>query len=165
MSLSQLVKNGTFDTDTIWNKSAGAVIANGKLTVTVTAGGYQRVLQLFDYVPGAMYRLTATVNGPASNQIRFRDYSNDSGGLKISNGTISLIGQDQKAELIWTANTFSDRIVVERQTTSGDYSFTVDNLIVSKLTPFNDIIKPADVPTTIFNNPIRTFSGEEPCLV
>jgi len=161
MALSQIVKNGTFDTDSIWIKTSGAVIANGELTVTVTGGSYQYALQLLDYIDGAGYEMTATVNGTAGSQIRFRDAVDDSGGLTIATGTITFSGSPQEVKLSWTANSNSTRINMERHS-GGDYSWTIDNIRIAKKTPFNDIIKPADVPTPIFNDIIRTYAGEEP---
>jgi hypothetical protein len=154
---AQLVTNGTFDVDQYWTKSAGATISNGKLNVAVTGGGYQNAFQLIDYVDGAQYRMTAIVNGTSGKQMRFTDL----GGLTVALGTITMTGADQNVELVWTATSSSARINIERQS-SGDYSWTVDNIIISKLSPFNDIIKPADVPTPIFNDIIRTYAGEEP---
>lgn len=158
MALSQLVTNGTFDVDSNWIKGSGAVIANGIMTVTVTGGGYQFAYQNLTYQSGATYRLTAIVNGPSGNQMRFRDMAGDSGGLPTASGTITMTGANQEVELIFTANANSSRIMMERGTASGDYSFTVDNVRIAKQTPFNDIIKPADVPTPIFNDIIRTFA-------
>jgi len=162
MSFSQIVTNGTFSSNSDWTNTAGAVIANGKLTVTVTGGGFERSQQTVVYHPGSIYKLTATVNGTAGKRARFRDALSDSGGLKIANGIVTFTGSDQKVELIWTTNANSTKVNIERQDTSGDYSFTVDNIIVSRFSPFNDIIKPADVPTPIFNDIIRTYAGEEP---
>ena len=164
---SQLVTNGNFVLDDYWTMVNGAAIANGVLSLVVTAGSNANARQDIGFVSGQKYRLTATVNGPNTRQIKFRDAASTNGGLPgadLTNGRVTCNGSDQNIEFVFTANDNSNLLLIGRQST-GDYTATIDNVRVQKLSPFNDIIKPADVPTTIFNNPIRTFSGEEPCLV
>ena len=142
---SQLVTNGTFVVDNYWTMVNGAAIANGVLSLVVTAGSNANARQDIGFVSGQKYRLTATVNGPNTRQIKFRDAASTNGGLPgadLTNGRVTCNGSDQNIEFVFTANDNS----------------TIDNVRVQKLSPFSDIIKPADVPTTIFNNPIRTFA-------
>lgn len=158
---SQIIKNGSFSSTASWLRTTNAIIANGRLTVTVTGGGYERAYQSVSYIPGRTYRLTAIVNGTATYQMRFRDAADDSGGLPANSGRVVLTGSPQRVEFEFTANANSNLMNIERDVV-GDYSWTVDELVVSLKTPFNDIIKPADVPTPIFNDIIRTYAGEEP---
>jgi hypothetical protein len=158
---SQLIKNGTLETGDSWTK-VSSTVSDGVITLNVVSGAASRVTQSLNLVDGSKYKITAIVNGVSGNEIKFRDYFNDTGGLPSADGKVTLTGVDQQVELIWTANSVSNSIRIDRVTSSGTYSVTIKNLIVTKLSPFNDIIKPADVPTPIFNDIIRTFAGEEP---
>ena len=162
MAFSQLVKNGNFVNSEVWNLDSGTVIADNKVTITVVAGAFQGIDQEFSLVDGKQYRLTARVNGTAGKAMRFTDNGAQTGGLtSTTGGKVTFTGADQDVDITWTANENSLGLWCSRQV-GGDYVFTIENIIVSKLSPFNDIIKPVDVPTPIFNDIIRTYAGEEP---
>ena len=132
---SELVTNGTFDTDSDWTKSAGASISGGVGTITVTAGGFEYVAQDVTYTSGKVYKLTATVNGTSGKSMRLQDNASALGGLTVSNGTVTMTGSDQEVEIIWVANENSNKLAVERNSADGgdNYSFTVDNVSVKEV--------------------------------
>ena len=129
---SELVTNGDFDTDTNWSKTSGAIISNGKATITVTGGGYQSVAQSISLSNTKKYRVTAVVNGTSGKAVTFVDNSANNGGLTTSNGVITFNGQDQNVDITWTANSNSFEIEIIRNG-SGDFSFTVDSVSVKEL--------------------------------
>jgi hypothetical protein len=133
-ALNEVVVNGTFDTDSDWGKSAGVTISNGKATVVVTGGGFQYINQNISYDLGATYRVKLTVqglSGSSGKAIRFQD---DGGNLGTLFQIKTLDETVQTFEVEWTPNSESEVIQIARSTSSGDYSFTVDNVSVKKIT-------------------------------
>ena len=127
-----LVVNGDFVTDSDWEK-ANATISNGIATVTVTNGGFSGVAQAFTYKSGNIYKLIATIQGVSGSSgkvVRFMDNSSNTGGLNTSNGEITLNEEIQNVEIIWTANSNSNYIRIDRSTSSGNYSYKVFNVSV-----------------------------------
>jgi len=151
---SELVTNGDFSTDSDWTKSAGSTIANGVLTHTVVSGGYQSTRQLYEFEAGSIYVLTATVNGTSGKNMRFRDDAQNEGGLRYdtsdgaTNGKVIMNGSDQNVRFVFQARGGSDRILIERDSTSGDFSYTVDNVSLKKVT-FDE----SDGTLTLFEHP------------
>ena len=129
---SELVTNGTFDTDSNWTKN-NATISGGKANFNIVGGAYAKLQQSITYVTGRKYRLTAVVNGTDGKAMRVRDDTGNSGGLTSSNGNLTMTGSDQSVTFEWTANANSDEIAIERHTTSGDYTFTVDNVSIKEI--------------------------------
>ena len=129
---SELVTNGTFDTDSNWTKN-NATISGGKANFDIVGGAYAKLEQSITYVTGRKYRLTAVVNGTNGKAMRFRDDTANAGGLTSSNGNLTMTGSDQSVTFEWTANANSDEIAIERHTTSGDYTFTVDNVSIKEI--------------------------------
>jgi hypothetical protein len=130
----ELVVNGSFDTDSDWSKT-NAVIADGKATVTVVGGVFSRIFQPLTYTSGREYRITALVQGLSGSngkQIRFMDNGGNSGGLTTTNGTVTLDETLQSIEISWVANSNSDGIFIERNTSIGDYTFTIDNVSIKE---------------------------------
>ena len=158
---SQLITNGSMINGTDWTGSANTTVSNGEIVLTVVGGASSFQNHLINFVDGDQYRITATVNGDSGKAMRFRDHNTDDGGLSGQDAKVFCDGTDLNVEFTWTANATSSRIRIDRSS-GGDYTITIKNLVVSKLSPFNDIIKPADVPTPIFNDIIRTYAGEEP---
>ena len=132
---SELVTNGTFDTDSNWNKT-NATISNGIATITVTSGSYSAIDQSVTYVSGKKYRITAQIqglSGSSGRQVRFQDNGSNTGGLTLSNGVITLDETLQNIDITWTANSNSNGIVIARNTTgSFNYAFTVDNVSIKE---------------------------------
>jgi hypothetical protein len=54
---SELVTNGTFDTNSNWILSSGSSIANGKLTIDALDGSYQYARQIINTIVGSTYKL------------------------------------------------------------------------------------------------------------
>ena len=134
---SELVTNGTFDTDSNWTKS-NATISGGKATITVTGGGFSQIFQSVSFSSGSQYRITAQVqglSGSSGKNIRFQDNGSNNGGLSTANGVITLDESVQNIDITWTANSNSNEIVIARSTTSGDYSWTIDNISVKNIAP------------------------------
>ena len=128
----ELVVNGDFATDSDWAKG-NATIADGKATITVVGGAFSYISQGKSFTLGRSYKITAQVQGLSGSngkQVKFIDNGNNTGGLNISNGTITLDESLQTIEIIWTANANSVAILVTRSTNIGDYSFTIDNVSI-----------------------------------
>ena len=129
---SELITNGTFNTDSDWSHS-GTTISGGTANFSVSSGGYIFMSQSESFVNGSTYQLTATVNGTASKEMRFMDNGANNGGLTTSNGVVAMTGSAQKVSITFTANANSSTILIGRHTSSGDYSFTVDNVSVKEI--------------------------------
>ena len=137
---SELVTNGNFQTDTDWTKT-NAVISGGVATITVTGGGFSQIFQSVTYTSGKKYKLTSSIKGASGSsgkQIRFQDNGSNTGGLTSVNGLVTLDETPQEIQIVWTANANSSQIVVARNTTSGDYQFTIDNLSIKEITQGSD---------------------------
>jgi hypothetical protein len=137
-----LINNGSFASDSVWQKS-GFVINNGSATSTVTQGSYTKLTQPITYVPGRVYKLTATVNGTSGMKIRFRDdLENESGGLQYNpHRSVTMTGSSQNIVKYFVANSNSRELAIERETISiiindvpvpQDYSFTLDNITLQE---------------------------------
>jgi hypothetical protein len=130
----ELVTNGDFATDSDWSKT-NANISNGLATITVTNGGFSALSQNITYASGRKYIITAQIqglSGSSGKQIKFQDRGNNTGGLNTSNALITLDETLQNIEISWTANSNSTDIVISRQSNSGDYSFTIDNVSIKE---------------------------------
>tara|TARA_R100000900_G_scaffold25063_1_gene19760 strand:+ start:134 stop:2440 length:2307 start_codon:yes stop_codon:yes gene_type:complete len=150
---SELVTNGNFQTDTDWTKT-NAVISGGVATITVTGGGFSQIFQSVTYTSGKKYKLTASIKGASGSsgkQIRFQDNGSNTGGLTSVNGLVTLDETPQEIQIFWTANANSSQIVVARNTTSGDYQFTVDNLSIKEITQGSDFEFTRSTTGTIIN--------------
>jgi len=138
---TELVTNGTFDADSDWAKSSPtgdppstATISGGTANFTINGGDFIFMNQSVSFVDGSTYKLTATVNGTAGKVMRFMDSGANNGGLTTSNGAITMTGSVQEVSITFTANSNSSTILIARQSNSGDYSFTVDDLSVKEVT-------------------------------
>ena len=138
---TELVTNGTFDTDSDWTKSSPtgdppstATISGGSANFSINGGDYIFMNQSVSFVDGSIYQLTATVNGTAGKVMRFMDSGANNGGLTTSNGAVTMTGSAQEVSVTFTANSNSSTIIIARQSNSGDYSFTVDNVSVKEVT-------------------------------
>jgi len=126
------VTNGDFATDSDWSKSASVVISDGKITTTVTSGGYQYFSQLINYESGKQYKLIIKVNGDSGFNCAFYDAAGNNGGLKNADGLIKFNGQDQVIELDFIANNNSNTILCARSG-SGNFSYSIDSVSVKEV--------------------------------
>jgi len=125
----EFITNGTFDTD-LSGWAGNGVYDNGRARVDVVGGGYAYIGQNYAFVDGNTYKLTFNVNGTSGKQIRTQDEGNNTGGLTTSNGTWTLNGSEQEFDVIWTANSNSNQLLLARDTNTGDWSFSIDNVSV-----------------------------------
>jgi hypothetical protein len=136
---TELATNGGFDTDTNWVKSAGAGIAGGKATLTITAGGMQYVYQA-GLVLAANTHYTAIVDTTEVS---------GSGGLTLCNGlgnnvptgtlfsfTVSATGVFTFS--IYTAGGAINDLGVKRSIIVGDYVWDINSISVQK-----SVVQPA----------------------
>jgi hypothetical protein len=132
---SELVTNGSFDTDSDWSKTS-AVISNGEATVTVVGGAFAKISQSTTYTSGRKYRIKGDIQGSSGSngkQVRFMDNGSNIGGLTTTNGVVTLDETLQNIEIFWVANSNSNGVFIERNTGTGDYSFTIDNVSVKEV--------------------------------
>jgi hypothetical protein len=154
---SQLITNGYFKTDISgWDdgSSPGGSIAwnAGQYMDMIHAGGTVRVSQTINTVPNKQYRVTCSNVG----SVNFTVYAV---GTTLGTVTLNTAYANSEFDETFTAKDNSTFISL-RLFSAG--TAKVDNVRMQKLSPFNDIIVPADVPTPIFNDIIRTYAGEEP---
>ena len=148
---SQLIVNGDFKSDLSgWSNgsSAGGTIAwnSGQYMDLIYTSGTVRANQVFNTVVGKRYRVTM-------DNVGAKEF------FAYGPGTLGTVSAGGKLDAIFTATATSTTLSL-RIFSAG--TAKVDNVRIQKLSPFNDIIKPADVPTPIFNDIIRAYAGEEP---
>lgn len=125
------VTNGNFDTDSDWAKSGSVTIGNGKANFDIVSGGFTRISQNISLTNGKTYKINLEVNTQdAGKQIFIRDTSSgDLGGLQQ---IINLVDGVTSYTYYFTANANSNAVYIKRQTASGDYSFSIDNVSVKE---------------------------------
>ena len=135
---SELVTNGDFATDSDWSKSGNVEISGGSANFDIISGAFTRILQNITLTNSKTYKLTLQVIGDNSaKQIKVRDTaSGDAGGLQE---VITLVEGTTNYTFYFTANANSDAIYIKRQTSSGDYEFSIDNVSVKEIIDTNNI--------------------------
>ncbi len=131
---SELVVNGDFATDSDWSKSGSVEISGGSANFDIISGAFTRILQNITLTNSKTYKLTLQVVGDNSaKQIKVRDTaSGDAGGLQEN---ITLVEGTTNYTFYFTANANSDAIYIKRQTSSGDYEFSIDNVSIKQVDP------------------------------
>jgi hypothetical protein len=119
----ELVTNGTFDTDSNWNKSATFTISNGKLHC-LSDGSYQYANQANVFVVGRTYKLTFEVVDYTSGVIRVRPSGQSSFITASANGTYTFF---------YTAT--NTTLVIERHNVACN--LFVDNVSVKEVLDFD----------------------------
>jgi hypothetical protein len=118
---TELVTNGTFDTDTDWTKGTGWTIGSGVITAGASSSGFS-THQSSTWTAGAAYRITTAdvVHTAGTLQVWV-----DGVGQKIADVTTT-----ESIDVSFVASNSSGRIV---QLTSSSFEGTVDNISVKEL--------------------------------
>ena len=119
---SELVTNGTFDTDTGWNKSAGVTITGGVAVFNAVTSGIGLSQAMIGGTSGKVYKVTVTISGFSSGSLATRMTSGSYITLGSANGTFS-------AYVVAGGNT------LQLYSASVSSTFNVDNVTVRELTP------------------------------
>jgi sucrose-6-phosphate hydrolase SacC (GH32 family) len=82
VSGSDLITNGTFDTDSGWTKGAGWTISGGK--AHYTGGGYSQLYQSPGFVAGKYYRIIVDLTGSSGVARLHMDYPNATSGWQAA---------------------------------------------------------------------------------
>ena len=122
---SELVTNGTFDSDTAWNKQTGWSIQNGYATQN-GSGSFQKISQIIDTENGKIYKIKVShvLNG-VSLSIRARD--TQPSGTVLSNLDVST---DGISELTFTA--ISNTTAIVFQNGNANIIQEIDNVSVKE---------------------------------
>ena len=135
---SELIVNGDFATN-LNGWTGNGVYDNGRARVDIVGGGFVYIGQNYAFVDGNTYKLTFNVNGTSGKQIKTQDNGSNTGGLTLANGTWTLNGSEQEFNVIWTANSNSNQLLFARNTNTGDWSFSIDNVSVKEIIDTNNI--------------------------
>jgi len=132
-----LVTNGTFDTDTDWNKDEGITIAGGKLVFTSTISANDAYQTVGEAIIGNVYQYSFDIENYSAGGIRL-----DCGTAVTS--TFSANGT-HTGTITWVGNT---RLRVRA---IGITTLKIDNVSIKKVTPIdpstgNDGRKPWEIP-------------------
>lgn len=159
---SELVTNGTFDTDSDWILSNGYSISGGSLLYDGTAALYRKAYQSLSTQAGKLYKLTFTLSGLSGSSVAF--------GLSQTNSepflSYGLYDEDGTYTLYVVADGTSCRVQI--QNNLATQTFSVDNISVKEvlfdqgdLTLFNH---PADIPRIEYdaNGNVLGLLVEEP---
>ena len=132
--------NAIFEVDNVsceelgadWDVSGGLEFTNDGAYFNVVGGIFTKCSQSLSYTIGNSYKVSFELTGDAStNEMKVMDDGGSSGGLneviKISTATPTT------HTFYFVANANSDSIYFKRNTSSGDYSFTIDNVSVQEL--------------------------------
>jgi hypothetical protein len=161
---SQLITNGDFrynvDGWTASNSANTATWSDGKIRITANTASNNFGIrhQGFATQVGKRYKGTATVIGGTCSGRLGVGSSTGSANIFQSSFSSSTFNVEFEFDAVGTTTYFILQLVGGDQDEYCEY----DNIRIAKQTPFNDIIKPYDVPTPIFNDIIRTYAGEEP---
>ena len=128
----ELVTNGNFDTDSDWSKAGSVEIANSSANFTITSGSFAKISQNISLTNSKTYKLTLQVLGDNSgSNIYVRDTATgDDGGLQE---VITLVEGTTDYTFYFTANANSNAIYIKRNTSSGNYQFSIDNVSVKEV--------------------------------
>ena len=81
---AELVTNGTFDTDSGWNKGSGWTISGGKANASSATSDFT---QTISYTLGKTYRISYTISNYSSGSVRTLLGAYIAGTTRSSNGT------------------------------------------------------------------------------
>ena len=122
----ELITNGTFDTDSDWNKVGESTISGGKGNVISTAGVWSNLNQTNVFTVGKHYRvaLDVTVNSnDAQSAIKIQD-----GGTDANIGTVATSGS---YEFFYTAE--GTTLTIARFSVDSAVDASIDNVSVKEV--------------------------------
>jgi hypothetical protein len=153
---SEEVTNGDFsDGSTDWFLTGGSVNA-GELTLNVVSGNFSSAVQGKTFTEGTKYIVTVRLKGSNLNAgFRPTDNQGGTGGLKGADNRTQITTDYKDFEFVFTANSNSTVIAIERDTSFGtDFNIVVDSVSLKEvLTGANDITQgtSANQPSLIQN--------------
>ena len=120
---SELVTNGTFDTDTDWSKGTGWSIANGNASYDGSGTGYQYILQSITTTSGSIYKINFDVLSSTGTNLNIVDF----GAVRLNLTHLNQGNYTFYAE----ADSTSENLAIYA---NGTDTFSIDNVSVKKIT-------------------------------
>jgi hypothetical protein len=142
---TELVTNGTFDTDTDWTKGASWTISGGEATMSSTSS-YSPLTQTLPLTVGRVYKVELSVTAiTGSVAVAFRSGTS----VVVNGGTpVSFDSTGNKVFYLFL-DSAGDLITISR--TSGTASVTIDNVSVKEA-----IFDRSTDPLVLLNHPTNT---------
>jgi hypothetical protein len=146
-----------------WSLSGDVSFNTGGALFNIVNGAFTKCSQSISYTVGKSYKVSFDLTGDGStNDLKVMDDGGSAGGL---NKFLELSTATPTTHTFYfVANANSDAIYFKRNTSSGDYSFTIDNvsvqeMILTKIFPEiapPDINPPYIVYSVVSNQPSNT---------
>ena len=122
---SELVTNGTFDTDSDWGKSGGATISGGTGNIIGDGSSFTSLIKADVFTVGKTYKVTVDVTINSGLGLKFQDGStNENFGFATTSGSYTFYGTANNADF-----------VIGRRTGGTAFDSTVDNVSVKEVDP------------------------------
>jgi len=133
-STTNLVTNGTFDTDlTGWNPTFNVEHDNEKAKFNITTSQQEIRQEGVNLVDGKCYQIKFTVDGGAAGEkLQVSDYFTGTGGLVAADNQITLTGSQIDVAIGWKANADSVKIKIQTEAALTS-AVTVDNVEVMEV--------------------------------
>jgi len=125
---SEEVTNGDFSAGATGWAITGGSVSTGALTLNVVSSSFSYAIQSMALTSGTKYMLNVRVKGSNSNAgFRPTDNNSGTGGLKGGENRVQLTTDYQDFEFVFTANSNSIQVTIERDTSWGtDFDVIVD---------------------------------------
>ena len=139
---SEEIANGDFSAGATGWAITGGSVSTGELTLNVVSSSFSYAIQARAFTSGTKYMLNARVKGSNSNAgFRVTDNNSGTGGLKGSENRVQLTTDYQDFEFVFTANSNSVQVAIERDSSWGtDFDVIVDSISLKEiLTGANDL--------------------------
>ena len=120
---SELVTNGTFDTDSNWAKGTGWSIANGTASYDGSGTGYQYILQSITTTSGSIYKINFDVLSSTGSNLNIVDF----GSVRVNQSHLTEGNYTFYAQ----ADSLSENIIIYA---NGTDTFSIDNVSVKEIT-------------------------------
>lgn len=138
---SELVTNGTFDTDiTGWSpRAAGTTLSwvSGQLRINTGAGSFSSASQVLSLTVGRTYLVTATIYTENAATPAKVSIINNAATLFIADGVDVTSTTPTNVRLIFTATETNNRVDFYRNTSSNTHAVFADNISVKELPGFH----------------------------